>query len=173
MPWYTITDSFDKDFGSMNGTATTSSSAIATRCSAHTSSTTAATRRWGLPGATSTSRRSPSGDLEDSPEVTRRRRHTNVELARQLRRRDRAEPEVGRYNHRPSRSRRPKARRRGESMTDFTRDEPSHRPVVDRATFQAELDVLGVREKAHTREGEAIAAARRRCRWWRWTLPSR
>ncbi len=34
--------------------------------------------------------------------------------------------------------------------------------VLDRATFQAELDVLRVREKAHTREGDAIAAARRR-----------
>ncbi|WP_232667627.1 DUF899 family protein [Pseudonocardia sp. TRM90224] len=34
--------------------------------------------------------------------------------------------------------------------------------VVDRATFQAELDRLKVREKAHTREGDAIAAARRR-----------
>jgi predicted dithiol-disulfide oxidoreductase (DUF899 family) len=34
--------------------------------------------------------------------------------------------------------------------------------VVDRATFQAQLDVLRVREKAHTREGDAIAAARRR-----------
>jgi predicted dithiol-disulfide oxidoreductase (DUF899 family) len=33
---------------------------------------------------------------------------------------------------------------------------------VDRATFQAELDALRVREKAHTREGDAIAAARRR-----------
>jgi predicted dithiol-disulfide oxidoreductase (DUF899 family) len=34
--------------------------------------------------------------------------------------------------------------------------------VTDRATFQAELDALRVREKAHTREGDAIAAARRR-----------
>ena len=34
--------------------------------------------------------------------------------------------------------------------------------VVDRATFQAELDRLRVREKAHTREGDAIAVARRR-----------
>jgi predicted dithiol-disulfide oxidoreductase (DUF899 family) len=34
--------------------------------------------------------------------------------------------------------------------------------VVDRATFQAELDTLRIREKAHTREGDAIAAARRR-----------
>ena len=35
-------------------------------------------------------------------------------------------------------------------------------PVVDRDTFQAELDTLREREKAHTREGDAIAAARRR-----------
>jgi predicted dithiol-disulfide oxidoreductase (DUF899 family) len=34
--------------------------------------------------------------------------------------------------------------------------------VVDRATWQAELDALRLREKAHTREGDAIAAARRR-----------
>jgi predicted dithiol-disulfide oxidoreductase (DUF899 family) len=34
--------------------------------------------------------------------------------------------------------------------------------VVDRATFQTELDALRVREKAHTRSGDAIAAARRR-----------
>jgi len=34
--------------------------------------------------------------------------------------------------------------------------------AVDRAAFQAELDGLRVREKAHTREGDTIAAARRR-----------
>jgi predicted dithiol-disulfide oxidoreductase (DUF899 family) len=34
--------------------------------------------------------------------------------------------------------------------------------MVDRATWQAQLDELRVREKAHTREGDAIAAARRR-----------
>jgi predicted dithiol-disulfide oxidoreductase (DUF899 family) len=34
--------------------------------------------------------------------------------------------------------------------------------VVDRSSFQAELDALRVREKAHSREGDAIAAARRR-----------
>jgi len=34
--------------------------------------------------------------------------------------------------------------------------------VVDRATFQAELDALQVREKAHSHQGDAIAAARRR-----------
>jgi predicted dithiol-disulfide oxidoreductase (DUF899 family) len=33
---------------------------------------------------------------------------------------------------------------------------------VDRATFQAELDALRRREKAHVREGDAIAAARRK-----------
>lgn len=35
-------------------------------------------------------------------------------------------------------------------------------PVIDRDTFQAQLDELRVREKAHTHEGDAIAAARRR-----------
>src|SRR2546427_644027 len=39
---------------------------------------------------------------------------------------------------------------------------PSLPAAVDRATFQAELDRLRVREKTHTREGDAIAAARRR-----------
>jgi predicted dithiol-disulfide oxidoreductase (DUF899 family) len=39
---------------------------------------------------------------------------------------------------------------------------PSLPAAVDRATFEAELDRLRVREKAHTREGDAIAAARRR-----------
>jgi predicted dithiol-disulfide oxidoreductase (DUF899 family) len=34
--------------------------------------------------------------------------------------------------------------------------------VVDRSIFQAELNALRDREKAHTREGDAIAAARRR-----------
>lgn len=34
--------------------------------------------------------------------------------------------------------------------------------VVDRAVWQAELDQLLIREKAHTHEGDAIAAARRR-----------
>jgi predicted dithiol-disulfide oxidoreductase (DUF899 family) len=35
-------------------------------------------------------------------------------------------------------------------------------PVTDRATFQAEVDALRVREKAHSHAGDAIAAARRR-----------
>jgi predicted dithiol-disulfide oxidoreductase (DUF899 family) len=47
-------------------------------------------------------------------------------------------------------------------MTDLIRDEPAAPMVVDRATFQAELDALRVREKLHTREGDALAAARRR-----------
>jgi predicted dithiol-disulfide oxidoreductase (DUF899 family) len=47
-------------------------------------------------------------------------------------------------------------------MADFTREEPGTPKVVDRAMFHAELDTLRVREKAHTHEGDAIAAARRR-----------
>ncbi len=39
---------------------------------------------------------------------------------------------------------------------------PSLPAAVDRAAFEAELDRLRAREKAHTREGDAIAAARRR-----------
>src|ERR1700727_2525960 len=35
-------------------------------------------------------------------------------------------------------------------------------PVADQATYQAELDKLRIREKAHTREADTIAAARRR-----------
>ncbi|MDN5858107.1 MAG: DUF899 domain-containing protein [Pseudonocardia sp.] len=43
-----------------------------------------------------------------------------------------------------------------------TANAPSAPTVTDRASFQAELDALRAREKAHTREGDAIAAARRR-----------
>jgi predicted dithiol-disulfide oxidoreductase (DUF899 family) len=39
---------------------------------------------------------------------------------------------------------------------------PGSPPVVDLATWQAARDALLLREKAHTREGDAIAAARRR-----------
>jgi predicted dithiol-disulfide oxidoreductase (DUF899 family) len=50
-------------------------------------------------------------------------------------------------------------------MTDEPADAttaPGLPAVVDRSAFQAELDTLRIREKAHTREGDAIAAARRR-----------
>ncbi len=35
-------------------------------------------------------------------------------------------------------------------------------PIVDRSAFEVEIEALRVREKAHTREGDAIAVARRR-----------
>jgi predicted dithiol-disulfide oxidoreductase (DUF899 family) len=47
-------------------------------------------------------------------------------------------------------------------MKDIMRDELGAPKIVARSAFQAELDALRVREKAHTREGDAIAAARRR-----------
>jgi|HubBroStandDraft_6_1064221.scaffolds.fasta_scaffold229345_2 predicted dithiol-disulfide oxidoreductase (DUF899 family) len=47
-------------------------------------------------------------------------------------------------------------------MKDIMRDELGAPKIVDRSTFHAELDALRAREKAHTREGDAIAAARRR-----------
>ena len=47
-------------------------------------------------------------------------------------------------------------------MKDFEKSELNAPVVVDRNTFETELATLRVREKAHTREGDAIAASRRR-----------
>jgi predicted dithiol-disulfide oxidoreductase (DUF899 family) len=49
-------------------------------------------------------------------------------------------------------------------VMDDTRNDgiPAFPAVVDRATWQAQIDALRAREKARTREGDAIAAARRR-----------
>lgn len=47
-------------------------------------------------------------------------------------------------------------------MTHFLKDKLSIPKIVDRSAFEAEVDALRVREKAHTTEGDAIAAARRR-----------
>ena len=49
-----------------------------------------------------------------------------------------------------------------KTMTYFMKDELAVPKIVDRRTFEAEVDTLRVREKSHTREGDAIAAARRR-----------
>jgi predicted dithiol-disulfide oxidoreductase (DUF899 family) len=46
--------------------------------------------------------------------------------------------------------------------TEMTQQTPAIPPIVDRATWQVQIDELREREKAHTREGDAIAAARRR-----------
>jgi predicted dithiol-disulfide oxidoreductase (DUF899 family) len=48
------------------------------------------------------------------------------------------------------------------TMKDIMKDGLGAPKILNRSTFQAELDALRVREKAHTREGDAIAAARRR-----------
>jgi predicted dithiol-disulfide oxidoreductase (DUF899 family) len=47
-------------------------------------------------------------------------------------------------------------------MTDSLDKEPAAPKIVDRSAFQAELDALRIREKAHTKAGGALAAARRR-----------
>jgi predicted dithiol-disulfide oxidoreductase (DUF899 family) len=47
-------------------------------------------------------------------------------------------------------------------MADASTNAPKLPTAVDRAAFEAELDGLRAREKAHTRESDAIAAARRR-----------
>jgi len=49
-----------------------------------------------------------------------------------------------------------------KTMTNTSEKDLGVPKVVDRSMFQAELDALRVREKAHTHEGDAIAAARRR-----------
>ena len=48
------------------------------------------------------------------------------------------------------------------TTADASSNLPGKPPIVDLATWQAARDELLVREKAHTREGDAIAAARRR-----------
>jgi predicted dithiol-disulfide oxidoreductase (DUF899 family) len=48
-----------------------------------------------------------------------------------------------------------------KSTTAIATDTPVP-DVTDRGTFQAELDALRTQEKAHTHQGDAIAAARRR-----------
>src|SRR5579863_9383309 len=47
-------------------------------------------------------------------------------------------------------------------MTDLMRDDLGAPTIVERSTFQAAVDALRVREKAHMRQGDALAAARRR-----------
>jgi hypothetical protein len=54
-------------------------------------------------------------------------------------------------------------------MTDFMKGELGAPKIVDRGKFQAKLDTLLVREKAHTREGDAIGPLADGCRWYRWT----
>jgi predicted dithiol-disulfide oxidoreductase (DUF899 family) len=51
---------------------------------------------------------------------------------------------------------------RFSSSADHATNAPNLPPTADRGNFQAQLDKLRIREKAHTREGDAIAAARRR-----------
>lgn len=50
---------------------------------------------------------------------------------------------------------------------DKARDEFAVPAVVDRNTFQAALDALRLREKAHMNEGDSITAAADGSRWSR------
>ena len=58
-------------------------------------------------------------------------------------------------------------------MKDSTRHEPGAPQIVERTTFQAELDALRVREKAHTREGDAILRPADDSLWSRRIAPHR
>src|SRR6201995_5248462 len=55
-----------------------------------------------------------------------------------------------------------KGKREESVMADRRPATSARPPVADRTAFQAQVDALRSREKAHTREGDAIAAARRR-----------
>jgi hypothetical protein len=54
IPWYTLTDDFDADFGVDEWHGTNAFYRDGERIYRTTSSTSAATRRWAAPGATST-----------------------------------------------------------------------------------------------------------------------
>ena len=121
MPWYTITDSFDADFGvdewhGHNAFIRDGDQVFRTYFINNRGDEAMGTI-WSYLDMT---RARPSGDLGGlagglpaDPAVQM------VELARQLRRRGRARPEVGRYPHRPSRSRPPQARGGGERLYLF------------------------------------------------------
>src|SRR5687767_15825102 len=47
-------------------------------------------------------------------------------------------------------------------MTEQTPPTNPLPPIADRATWQAKIDALRIKEKAHTRAGDALAAERRR-----------
>src|SRR3546814_4679535 len=49
-----------------------------------------------------------------------------------------------------------------DKMQHISENDAATPKMVDRATFQADVDALRTREKAHMREGDQIAAARRR-----------
>jgi predicted dithiol-disulfide oxidoreductase (DUF899 family) len=51
--------------------------------------------------------------------------------------------------------------RQERTVKHLTKSDFATPNVVDRAAFQTKLDAVRLREKAHTREGDAIAAARR------------
>ena len=54
-------------------------------------------------------------------------------------------------------------------MTDFMRDELGAPKIVDRSTFQAEMDALRVREKAHTTKATRSRPPAGGFPWSRWT----
>jgi predicted dithiol-disulfide oxidoreductase (DUF899 family) len=49
-----------------------------------------------------------------------------------------------------------------QRMTETATSNHALPQVIDRATWQAKIDQLRVKEKAHTRAGDALAAERRR-----------
>lgn len=50
----------------------------------------------------------------------------------------------------------------GTKVKDIKNEELAAPRILDRTAFPSEIDALRVREKAHTRQADAVAAARRR-----------
>ena len=58
-------------------------------------------------------------------------------------------------------------------MKDIMRDELAAPEIVDRSVFQAELDALRVREKAHTQRVTRSRPPAGGSPWWKWTALQR
>jgi hypothetical protein len=58
-------------------------------------------------------------------------------------------------------------------MTDFMRDEPSAPAVVDRGTFQAELDALRLERRLTHEKATPLQPPADGSPWSRWTVPHR
>ena len=148
MPWYTITDSFDADFGVdewhghnvffRDGERVFRTYFINNRGDEAMGTT------WSYLDATPLGRQET---WEDSPEGYPQTPALQVvELARQLRRRGLARPEVGRGVGR-RRGRLPKPRRRREGMTDASQDEGTRRRATPCNRRRAEQIRFGCRQK--------------------------
>src|SRR6202030_2139693 len=150
----------------MSGTARTRSSATATVCSAPISSTTAATSRWGAPGATSTSLRSGarrSGRTRRRATPRLRRTSGGSGTTNQTRR-IKIDPAWcnSALSALPRRRQHEEKKKPNEGKTKMKLAEMElDREVESEAEWQVARKDLLTREKEFTRQRDALSAARR------------